>query len=70
MGPGHVAQLVESLIAYPGVVSLIPSLPHTFVEIDLEIFSTITLFLPLIQEGLLSVTSETMSTSILVNRIV
>ena len=30
---------------------------HTFVEIDHEIISTVTLPLPLIQDGLLSVTS-------------
>ena len=33
---GLVAQSVVSLIADPGVVSLIPAWPHTFVEIDLE----------------------------------
>ena len=44
---------VASLNADPGVVSLIPALPHTFVEIDHEIFSTVILLL--IPEGLLSV---------------
>ena len=48
--PGHIAQSVASLIADPGFAH-----PHTFVEIDHEIFSTVIL-LPLIQEGLLSVT--------------
>ena len=38
-----------------------------FVEIDHEIFSTVILSLPLIQEGQLSVSGERMST-ILVNR--
>ena len=41
---------------------------HSFVEIDLEIFSTVILSLPLIQEGQLSVTGERMCT-ILVNRL-
>ena len=39
---------------------------HSFVEIDLEIFSTVILSLPLIQEGQLSVSGERMCT-ILVN---
>ena len=41
---------------------------HSFVEIDNEIFSTVILSLPLIQEGQLSVSGERMCT-ILVNRI-
>ena len=41
---------------------------HSFVEIDHEIFSTIILSLPLIQEGQLSVSGERMCT-ILVNRL-
>ena len=47
--PGRVAQLVTclatdaSLTAYPGVVSLIPALSHTFVEIDHEKISTVIL---------------------------
>ena len=40
-----------------------------FVEIDREIFSTVILSLPLIQEGQLSVSGERMCT-ILVNRLV
>ena len=36
--------------------------PHSFVEIDHEIFSTVILSLPLIQEGKLSVTCERMCT--------
>ena len=43
-------------------------LQHSFVEIDHEIFSTVILSLPLIQEGQLSVSSERMCT-ILVNRL-
>ena len=35
---------------------------HTFVEIDHEIFSLFILLLPLIQEGLFSVISESMFT--------
>ena len=41
---------------------------HSFVEIDHEIFSTVILFLPLIQEGQLSVSGERMCT-LLVNRL-
>ena len=41
---------------------------HSFVEIDCEIFSTVILSLPLIQEGQLSVSGERMCT-ILVNRL-
>ena len=58
--PGPVAQSVASLIADLGVVSLIPAWSHTFVEIDHEIFSMVILLLPLIQEGLVSVTRESM----------
>ena len=43
-------------------------LQHSFVEIDHEIFSTVILSLPLIQEGQLSVSGERMCT-ILVNRL-
>ena len=52
--PCPVEQSVASLIADPGVVSLITVQPHTFLEIDHEIFSKVILLLPLIQEGLLS----------------
>ena len=41
---------------------------HSFVEIDREIFSTVILSLPLIQEGQLSVSGERMC-KILVNRL-
>ena len=60
--PGTVAQLVASLIADPGAVSWIPAWPHTFVEIDCEISSTIILLLPLIQEKPLSVSSKSVFT--------
>ena len=65
---GTVVQSVPRLIADPGVVSLISTQSHTFVEIDHEVFST-TILLPLIQEGLVSVTSKSMH-KVLVNRLV
>ena len=50
------------LTANPGITSSIPARSHTFVEIDHEIISTaILIALPLIQEELLSVTSESAS---------
>ena len=51
------------LTADPGVASSIPVRSHTFVEIDHEIISTVILLLQLIQERLLSVTSESMCTN-------
>ena len=45
-----------------------PTSATSFVEIDHEIFSTVILSLPLIQEGQLSVSGERMCT-ILVNRL-
>ena len=39
-------------------MSLIPARSITFIEINYEINSTVILLLPLIQEGLVSVTSE------------
>ena len=45
-----------------------PGRQHAFVEIDHEIFSTVILYFPLIQEGQLSVSGERMCT-ILVNRL-
>ena len=48
--------------ADPVVANLIQTQSHTFVEIDHEIISTVILLLLLIQEGLLSVTSESMCT--------
>ena len=50
-------QSVGRPTADPGVKSLILAWSHTFVEIDNEIISTVIL-LQLIQEGLLSITSE------------
>ena len=45
-----VEQSVGSLIADPGVLSLILPGPHTLMEIVHEIFSTVILILPPIQE--------------------
>ena len=56
--PDPIAQSVASTTTDPGVRSLIPAQYHTFVKIDHEIIFTVILLLPLIQEGLLSVTSE------------
>ena len=50
------------------VLTLCRGRQHSFVEIDHEIFSTVILSLPLIQEGQLSVSGERMCT-ILVNRL-
>ena len=41
--PGRVAQSVTCLATDPGVASLIPARPHTFVEIDHEIISSVIL---------------------------
>ena len=51
------------LTADPGVPSLIPALSHTFAEIDHEIISMVILLLLQIQEGLFSVTSQSMCKS-------
>ena len=69
--PGRIVQSVTCLAtnacltADPGVASSIPARSHTFVEIDHEITSTVIL-LPsaewIIQDGLLSVPSESMCT--------
>ena len=59
---GCVAHSVTGLTADPGVGNMIPARSLTFVEIDHEIVSTAISSLPLIQEGLLSVTSESMCT--------
>ena len=55
-----VAQSVASPAADTGVTSLIPAWSHSFVEIDHKMISMVILLL--IQEGLLSVTSESMCT--------
>ena len=49
--PGPVAQSGASLIADPGAVSLTRARPHTFLEIDREIFSTVILLFPLTKKG-------------------
>ena len=58
---GNLHIKIASPIAYLGFVSLILARPHTFTEIYHEIFSMVIL-LALIQEGLLSLTSESMCT--------
>ena len=58
--PGPIGLLIVSLAADPGVASSIPAQSQTFIEIDHEIM--VILLLPLIQEGLLSVTSKSMCT--------
>ena len=50
------------MFADPGVLNLIPARSHTLVEIGHEIFFLVILLLPLIQEGLVSVTRESMYT--------
>ena len=58
-----------STITDAGVLSSIPASPHTFMETDHEIFSKVILLLPLIQEGLLSVASESVH-EVMVNSLV
>ena len=68
--PASVAQLDAPSDWRPGGRGFNPrrGRQHSFVEIDHEIFSTVILFLPLIQEGQLSVSGERMCT-ILINRL-
>ena len=68
--PASVAQLDTPFDWRPGGCGFNPSRVrhHSFVEIDREIFSSVILSLPLIQEGQLSVSGERMCT-ILVNRL-
>ena len=68
--PASVAQLDTPSDWRPGGRGFNPrrGRQHSFVEIDHEIFSTVILSLPLIQEGQLSVSGERMCT-ILVNRL-
>ena len=67
--PASVAQLDAPSYWRPGGRGFDPrrGRQHSFVEIDHEIFSTVILSLPLIQEGQLSVSGERMCT-ILVNQ--
>ena len=67
---GSVAQLDAPSDWRPGGSRFkpLPGRQHSFVEIDHEIFSTVILSLPLIQEGQLSVSGKRMCT-ILVNRL-
>ena len=68
--PASVAQLDAPSDWRPGGRGFNPcrGRQHSFVEIDHEIFSTVILSLPLIQEGQLSVSGERMCT-ILVNHL-
>ena len=68
--PASVAQLDAPSDWRPGGCRFIPhrGRHHSSVEFDHEIFSTVILSLPLIQEGQLSVSGERMCT-ILVNRL-
>ena len=68
--PAPVAQLDAPSDWRPGGRGFNPrrGRQHSFVEIDHEMFSTVILSLPLIQEGQLSVSGERMCT-ILVNRL-
>ena len=68
--PASVAQLDAPSDWRPGGRGFNPrrGLQHSFVEIDHEIFSTVILSLPLIQEGQLSVSGKRMCT-VLVNRL-
>ena len=59
---GPLAQLVTHLVADPGVLNLIFTQIHIFVEIDHEIISIVILLLQLFQERVLAVTSESMCT--------
>ena len=70
MWPASVAQLDALSVCRPGGRGFNPrrGRQHSFVEIDHEIFSTVILSLPLIQEGQLSVSGERLCT-ILVNRL-
>ena len=70
LAPASVAQLDAPSDWRPGGRGFNPrrGRQHSFVEIDHEIFSTVILSLPLIQEGQLSVSGERMCT-ILVNRL-
>ena len=70
VGPASVAQLDAPSDWRPGGRGFNPrrGRQHSFVEIDHEIFSTVILSLPLIQEGQLSVSGERMCT-ILVNHL-
>ena len=60
--PGLKAKFVTCLTADPGVASSIPAWSNTFVEINNELISMDMLLRLLIQEGLLSGTSESICT--------
>ena len=58
---GPIVQSVTSLNVDPGILSLIQAQSHTFMEIDQDFFSMFNLLLSLIQEGLMSVTRESIT---------
>ena len=60
--PGPAAQSVASPTADPGIRSLMPAQCHIFAKIDHKISSRVILLPPLIQEGLMSVTRESICT--------
>ena len=64
--PASVAQLVRVRLVIRRLRSIPPGRQHSFVEMDHEMFSTVILSLPLIQERHLSISCERMCT-ILVN---
>ena len=68
MGPASMAQLDAPSDWRLGGRGLNPrrARQHSFVEIDHEIFSTVILSLPLIQEGQLSVYGERMCTILVI----
>ena len=63
MEPDSIVQPVACLTADPVVTSSNPSSPTTFVDIDYEIISVVSLPLLLIQKGQLSVSGKRMCTS-------
>ena len=56
----RIVQSVTCLTADPGVANSTLARSHIFAEIDHKIISTAILLLPLIQEGFVSFTSESM----------
>ena len=62
------ARLVAGLVIRRLRVQPPPCQQHSFVEVDHEIFSSVILFLPLIQKGQLSVSGERICT-LLVNHV-
>ena len=63
LGPRWLSQMYVRLFTRRSLVQSRQVQHHSFVEIDHEIFSTVILSLPLIQEGHLSGTGKRMCTS-------